>query len=232
MNRALPEEYIFHLNLKKGKFLSFICTKEALKELTVGFLYNENLISDLDDILELKIDSDETNVDIILKDDRLAASGMVRTTGLGGIGFQKKIEEAKVPIKAVYDQQYILECLKQMDAGSVKHAKTGGMHCSALFNQKRMLALYEDISRHNTLDKLAGKCLLEQIDTSDSLLITTGRISEDMVKKASRIGVTVIASYKTPTQQAYEQAMNFGMTIIGSLRKMPFQVYCGENRIK
>lgn len=241
MSRALPQEHSFQLKINQKNAISLICTREALRELAVGWLYNEGLISGLEDIRDLQIcpsESDEKGSygEVLHKEASLnpcADEGVetVRTTGLGGIGVNRAVPLGKIEIDRKYSQEYILECKDAMAKNCPKYEETGGMHCSALFDQNGLVLLYEDIGRHNTLDKLAGRCLLDDIAASDCLLITTGRISKDMVKKAARMGVSVIASYKTPTEQAYQMAKKLGMTVIGYLRKMPLQVYCGVERI-
>ncbi len=81
-----------------------------------------------------------------------------------------------------------------MRVGAREYAATRGTHCSALFCRDDMVALYEDIGRHNTFDKLAGHCLTRGIDATGFLLATTGRVSSEMLRKAARLGVGTVAS--------------------------------------
>ena len=118
-----------------------------------------------------------------------------------------------------------------VDSCAVRYATTGGIHCSALFDDKSLLAIQEDISRHSTLDKLAGYCIRKEISMEDTLLITSGRISSDMVFKAGKLGASVIASYSTASQQAYEEACKAGITLIAYLGKAKECICCGEERI-
>lgn len=87
-----------------------------------------------------------------------------------------------------------------MRVGAREYAATRGTHCSALFCRDEMVALYEDIGRHNTFDKLAGHCLTRGIDATGFLLATTGRVSSEMLRKAARLGVgtvgVAIGSYR------------------------------------
>lgn len=119
-----------------------------------------------------------------------------------------------------------------MSKRSARYAATVGMHASALFGTEKLFHFCEDIGRHNTLDKLTGKCLLCGEFPEDALLTVTGRISEDMVKKAGRIGVSVIASYTTATKQALTLAERLGITLIGYLQKSSRTVYRMEERIR
>jgi len=106
------------------------------------------------------------------------------------------------------------------------------MHCTALFSDEKLLMFYEDIGRHNSFDKITGRCLMDGTDARDCLLITTGRVSEDMVKKAAGLGISVIASHSTPTDKALELAENCGITLIGYIRREKLNIYCGGERLK
>ena len=102
-----------------------------------------------------------------------------------------------------------------MDAAAVEYRATRGMHCSALFRDGAMLGCFEDIGRHNTFDKLAGHCLLRGISTAGTLLTTTGRVSAEMCAKALRLGVTAVASFSGPTDQAVRLAREAGVMLVG-----------------
>lgn len=233
IKKTLPQEHSFHLNINNEKEISLICTKENLRELTIGFLYNEGLIAGLDQLQDLKIYENDTRANILLsgaKKDQ-TTEYLIRTTGLGGLALCDKSDLQPAILKEVYDFAYINKCKSIMSQYAVQYAKTGGIHCSAIFNSQTVLAVYEDIGRHNTLDKLAGCCLLKKIHAADTIMITTGRISLDMVKKTARMGCSVIVSYTTPTQQAYELAKELNISLIGYIGRESMQIYCGQKRI-
>ena len=102
-----------------------------------------------------------------------------------------------------------------MDEAAVEYHATRGMHCSALFRDGEMLGCFEDIGRHNTLDKLAGHCLLNGIPAQGALLATTGRVSAEMCAKALRLGVAAVASCSGPTDQAVRLAREAGVMLVG-----------------
>jgi FdhD protein len=112
-----------------------------------------------------------------------------------------------------------------------KYKETGGVHCSALFSEGNILSLFEDLGRHNTMDKIAGDLMLRKMKGNDALLVTTGRISSDMVQKANGMGVSVIVSYSTPTALAKELAEKANMTLVSYFGRDKRAVCTARSRI-
>lgn len=227
----LPDEHQMEIFVNGAAVVRLICTKENLKELAVGWLYNEGLLIDPSVIHDLKICQDGSIAEIHILDFVSEKSIPIRYTGLGSIGVGSMVNLSRHPIKTFHSLSYIRNCADEMSKRSARYAATGGMHAAALFDADGLWQFCEDIGRHNALDKLAGKCLLSGRMKDDMLLTVTGRISEDMVKKASRMGTAVIASYTTATVQARILAERLGITLIGYMQKSIPVVYCIEERI-
>lgn len=227
----LPEEHTLLLTIANAGKVRLICTDHSLDALVVGYLYNEGLMGALSQLTGLWISPDHTQARASLATAPSLPDGPVRPSGLGGeqLGLPQSL--VPQPVKERYALCDILRFARAMDVQAVRYQKTGGMHYSALFRSGRQLALFEDIGRHNTLDKLAGHCLMQGLDTRDSLLITTGRISGDMVRKAASIGASVIASYSTPTQAALNLATELKLTLLGYLNRERQQIYSVPERI-
>jgi FdhD protein len=113
----------------------------------------------------------------------------------------------------------------------VLYRKTGGVHTSALSDGGKILLSAEDIGRHNTLDKIAGLCLMNDVWPETRILITTGRISSEMLQKAAQLNVPILISRTSPSSLSIEMAERYGITLIGYARKHRFNVYSNMQRI-
>ena len=230
MNYSLPKEHSLTLVINGVPAQKLICTDEALKALVFGYLYNEGYITASSDVLELAFYDRHSRAEIKLAADIRRGAVPMRLSGFGGVSLGVSINIEKIPLQRLFGRAYVSSCAKEAEGLATMYAATGGMHCSALFDGEKLLMHYEDIGRHNSFDKLSGRCLLERIDAKDCLLITTGRVSEDMVKKAARLGISLIASYSTATENAAQLAERCGITLIGYIQKDP-RVYSCEERL-
>ena len=105
------------------------------------------------------------------------------------------------------------------------------MHTSALSDGQRLLVVAEDVGRHNTLDKIRGECLQRGIPTADNILLTTGRISSEMLRKAADMEVPVVVSRTSPTSLSLDLAETWDITLIGYVRGRRMRVYSGSWRL-
>jgi FdhD protein len=118
-------------------------------------------------------------------------------------------------------------------AGQVVFAQTGGLHAAGLFDREgRLLAVREDVGRHNALDKLVGAAALAgQLPFHDRLLAVSGRVSFEIVQKAAVAGAPILVAVSAPTDLAVSAAERLGLTLVGFVRGGGFNVYTGEERI-
>ena len=105
------------------------------------------------------------------------------------------------------------------------------MHCAALADANEVLAVREDVGRHNALDKASGKGVFLSADFSRSVLLSTGRVATDMALKAVSIGTPIIATRSIPTSMALEIAERLGITMIGRIASSSPVVYCHGQRV-
>ena len=111
------------------------------------------------------------------------------------------------------------------------YRETGGVHTSALSDGEKIIISAEDIGRHNTLDKIAGLCLMNNIKPDTKILITTGRISSEMLQKAAHMNTPILISRTSPSSLSIEMAERYGITLIGYARKHRFNVYSNAQRV-
>lgn len=125
----------------------------------------------------------------------------------------------------------VFALVSKFQHGSNVYLATSGIHSAALCNGRSILVFREDIGRHNAIDKIFGKCLLEDIPTNDRILITSGRISLEIVHKVARRGIPVIIFISAPTNLGVRLADVLGITVIGFVRGERMNVYCNGWRV-
>lgn len=216
--------------------LTFMCTPTDLEALAVGFLYNERVIQSADELASMRVCPSGENVDIWLTHEVVTPSHWRRTSGCTGgltsIDVIDRIENPPVVYNGVTYQPDTIGTLVELlyKAQDLYH-KSGGVHTSALSDGQKLHIIVEDIGRHNTLDKIAGKCLLNKLDISQRIILTTGRISSEMLQKAARIGAAIIISRTAASALAIVMADKWNITVIGYARRDRFRIYTHPERI-
>jgi FdhD protein len=152
------------------------------------------------------------------------------TSGCGG-GASFVTQGQKVDSNLLVTPEEILSLMKQMQDQMGLYRVSGGVHGSALADTKRLLVVSEDIGRHNTLDKIQGECLLRGLSTKDRLLLSTGRVSSEMLLKAAKMQVPVVVSRTSPTGRSIELAGELGIAVVGYARAGRLTVYSHPERL-
>lgn len=222
-------------------------TPGADRELALGWLYAEGLIQGTDDVLELRPwqrgDLVAPNVwQVRLRSGPERPRGLARRTvtssacGVCGAGSLERLAVRAAP--AVWrgpplPPEVVLGLGAALRAAQPGFALTGGLHAAGLFTAGgACLAAYEDVGRHNAVDKLIGWALGEgRLPLSDHLLTVSSRAGFEIVQKAALAGIPVICAVSAPTSLAADVAAALGLTLIAFLREGRFNVYSGEERL-
>ena len=215
-------------------------------ELAVGFCRTEGILKSADDLasvaycLDDDVDQQYNVVTVRLRarvdlDERRRTFVANSSCGLCGKASIDQLEVACAAITAGAPvARSVLASLPQRlrDAQTVFDA-TGGLHASARFNfDGDLLALREDVGRHNALDKIVGHALLErELPLRDDLLAVSGRVSFEIVQKAAVAGIPIVCAVSAPSSLAVEAAERLGQTLIGFLRDDRFNVYTHPERV-
>ncbi len=213
-------------------WLSFMCTPSDLEALAVGFLFNEQIISAPADVASVHVCQSGDNVDVWLNKAVQKPAQWQRTSGCGGGVTQGRVAEARPNTSVLISPDLLLACIDQLLQAQEVYREARGIHCSAFSDGRQVFCRVEDIGRHNTLDKLAGRLLLEPVDFSPRILLTTGRISSEMLTKAIRLQAEVVLSRTSPTTRSIELADAAGITLIGYARRAQLFVYTHPERLR
>ena len=223
------------LTVNAEVWITFMCTPVNLEALAVGFLYNEGVIEKMDEILDVRVCEHGDNVDVWLNHDVEQPTSWRRTSGCtGGVTAVDLLAKPNVSFDSnqfKLQPEAIGHLVEMLFESQLLYRETGGVHTSALSNGEQILVSAEDIGRHNTLDKIAGLCLMNNLWPEKRILITTGRISSEMLQKAARMSAPILISRTSPSSLSIEMAERYGITLIGYARKHRFNVYSNIQRV-
>jgi FdhD protein len=210
----MVHEMALHLEVSGVTKRTLYCSPSELKELIVGHLYTQGYIHSIEDIQSLKLDEEAGRavVQIAPKENTAADAALSDT--------------------CVFDPKILLLNQQKFYDNSTLQKATAGTHCCALCDDSGTYFSCIDISRHNCMDKLAGKALLGGVSLEDKYILTSGRIPMDMIQKVAAIRVPMIVSRSTPTIAAVETARKAGITLLGFSRENRFNIYSASHRLK
>jgi FdhD protein len=221
------------LTVNGDVWLSFMCTPTDLEALAVGFLFNERLIASKNEIASVRVCDRGDNVDVWLNHSLSKPTQWQRTSGCNG-GFTSVGDPSPRTLPSVFpliSPDVLLDCMDQLLQAQEIYREARGIHCSALSNGDHVIYQAEDIGRHNTLDKLAGFLLFNPVTIYPRIILTTGRISSEMLTKSARLSADVVLSRTSPTTRSIELAEDLGITLIGYARRSQMQVYTHPERL-
>jgi len=235
----LAEEIPLTINLNGNELATLLCTPRDLEDLTSGFLFTSGLISNMSDMKHMGIDRQRLTAyvevskknikeELIFK--RLYTSGCGRGTLFYNAHDLLKSEKIKTNLKI--KSSVIFGLMHDFQKKSLVYLKTGGTHSAALANDQEILVFKEDIGRHNTIDKIIGHSLRENILLEDKMLITSGRISSEVLLKSQKCKFPLIISKGAPTNQAVKLAQDMHITLAGFVRGQSMNIYSRAERIE
>ena len=232
-NHNPPEETSVILTVNGESWLSFGCSPFMLEELAIGFLFNEHIIESVSEIEIVRVCENKKNIDVWLNHVAKKPEKWQSTSGCVG-GKTSIIEKKENKILGVQkaNPQLILDLYEILISKQENYKETRGIHCSMLSDGNGDHLLAEDIGRHNTIDKLAGLYLLSSNQNwTQKIILTTGRISSEMIQKSARLGVSIVVSRTSPTLSSVEFSQEHNITLIGYTRRNEFTVYSNADRI-
>lgn len=231
---SVPKEMSLNMYINGQEFVTILCTPNKLNFLVMGYLLAEGFIRDIEDLSVLRLCEEDNVVDVRLKrTDIVLPQKRILTSGCGGgISYSESIAGIpKIDSKITLAPEQLLELMKQMLQNAELYRISGGIHTSALCDTESVLAFTEDIGRHNTIDKIIGECAFRKISLKDKILITTGRISSEMLRKAVKMEIAIVASLTSPTERAIALARDLDVTLVGYVRGNHLTVYSKRERL-
>jgi FdhD protein len=238
LNRGRPEEVkaevvreqplTIHVN--GARFLTLLCSPFQLEALVLGYLWMERVIAGLDEVASLQVSEVDGRADVWLRQPVELPTERILTSGCGG-GITFRVDPRWFgPVRSSLrvPPSQLSARLKDLYGAARHYQASRGIHGAALSDGERLLVVAEDVGRHNAVDKVKGEALRREIATADRILLSTGRVSSEMLLKAVRMGVPVVASRTSPTDMAVALAEQLGVTVVGYVRPDSMNLYAGD----
>jgi len=220
------------------ELVSLLCSPIELENMAVGFLLSEGLLSSKEALQEIIVDEKDSTVRVALANlpDNWQDSFQKKTitSGCGkGITFTnpgelQSLNVRREPIHLTTNR--VKDLLIDFKKLSKLYISTGGVHSAALADHTGIILFSEDIGRHNAVDKLIGKAFLQEISLEDKILLSSGRISGEIMTKIIRNKIPVLITRTAPTCMSISYAEDYGVTLIGFARGNRMNIYthpCG-----
>jgi FdhD protein len=234
----VAEEKPLQLFLDGAFYASILCSPSNLEQLAIGHLASEGIMRSLSEIDKVNVRDTVCRVKFIPGVSIKRRLGLSRQFGRvilsacgvkGSYTVSRKLPKIKLNLKVRANT--ILDCVKELNSAPV-FRKTGGVHAAAIFEGNgTRIAFAEDIGRHNAVDKAVGIAMMSGTDLGNSFIVSTGRLTGDMVMKAATVKLPIVASVAAAIDSGIFVAKRANLTLVGFVRGMRMNVYTHLERI-
>lgn len=216
------------LTINKNISRSLSAIEDSLEEFAVGYLFNENMVTSMDAINEIKVEGTQIYAEI---DDTLLKTNETVLCSDSAGGWRSKIKTVN-PVHSDFQvtAEELISRIEELKDNAEIWQATGGTHVAGIVHEGKF-TVKEDVSRHVAVDKVIGYGLMHGYDLSRSYVIYSGRMPADMVIKMTRAGVPILASNASPANSGFNIAKKGNVTLVGFLRGQRCNVYNNQNRI-
>ncbi len=238
---VVAEEKPLHLFVNNTYWATILCSPLSLKEMAIGHLLSEGVLKSTSEIdgIYLKESEDACHVTVktdLKVEDRIRLSRLhtriVTSACGGGSPYQYKRHPSKVVSRLTVRAEVVFNSVSQLNFKAELFRKTGGVHAAAICNSDgSIIALAEDVGRHNAVDKAIGIAALNNTVFDQCFLASSGRLSGDVVFKTAQVGLPIAASLASALSSGIETAKQANLTLAGFVRGKRMNIYTFPERI-
>jgi len=237
----IAEEKPLHLFVNNAYWATILCSPANLKEMAIGHLLSEGILKSIAEIDEVNLKEAEDSCYVKLKaevkvENRLKLSRLharIVTSACGsGSPYQYNKKPAKIKSKLTVKADVLFNSVNQLNIKAELFRQTGGVHAAAIYKADgSLVALAEDVGRHNAVDKAIGMAALRQTEFGECFLALSGRLSGDVVFKAAKVGLPIVASLAAALSSGIDMAEQANLTLAGFVRGKRMNIYTFDERI-
>jgi FdhD protein len=237
----VAEEKPLHLFVNTTYWATILCSPSNLEEMAIGHLLSEGILKSTLEIEEVNLKKTEGSCHVKLKaeintEERLSLSRLHQRIVTSACGeqtiYQYKRKPTKITSNLTVKAEVLFNSVNQLNFKAEIFKQTGGVHASAIYKADgALVALAEDVGRHNAVDKVIGMAALKQTSFGESFLTSTGRLSGDVVFKASKVRLAIVASLGAALDSGVAMAEAANLTLAGFVRGKRMNVYTCKERI-
>ena len=192
-------EFPLTITLNNQELVTLLCSPQKLDYLAVGFLLSQGLIKEGRDIKKITVDEKRGMAQVETKKAvDISISPVLASSGARG-AVSSSIEKVSADTKIKLSASQIFSLMEDFAQRSRLFRSTGGVHSAALCDTNNIMLFTEDIGRHNAIDKIFGECILMDIPTDGRILVTSGRVSSEILLKAAKRNIPLLVSKSAPT---------------------------------
>ena len=242
--RAIPEETAVAFTFNTASYAVMMATPQDLEDFAVGFSLTEGVVSSIDAIDTIEIVEEDVGIElrIWLKAPEAAEflgrrRKMAGPTGCGLCGIESLVEAMRPPSSVgegrVFKPSQIMTAVDSLFPLQTLNRETRAVHAAGFWTPERgIVAVREDVGRHNALDKLGGALARDGATAREGVVVLTSRVSVEMVQKSAAIAAPIIVAVSAPTALAVRMAEACGMTLVAIARKDGFEVFTHPHRVR
>lgn len=235
---SIAGEHPLTLYVDKREIVTLMTLGAAPEALAVGYLRNQRLVKNIEDIVSIQVDWEVNAAAVITKngvadlakkmEKRTVTTGCGQGTVFGDL--MDEIDSIKLRDDVRLREQTFFALLNEVRIRDTVYKQAGAVHGCALFQDSKLLYFVEDVGRHNAVDAIAGMMWLDHVDGADKIFYTTGRLTSEMVIKAAQMRIPFLISRSGLTQMGYEVANRVGITMIGRATGKHYLLFTGKER--
>jgi FdhD protein len=236
---AVVQELPLTVFFNHTELANMVCSPGGLRELAAGFLLSEGLLHSREEIREIAFREEEGILWIETSNPQAVGDTFLsrHTAGYygkhrgGALAIIAARQDKPEPSPVRFQGAHLLNLINRLEDQATLFKRTGGVHNAALADQNGFLCRYDDIGRHNAVDKALGYAFLNGIPTQDKCLLLSGRVASEILLKAAQADIPLILSRAAPTGLTIDLAQELNMTVVGFARGQRYSIYTHPERV-